>query len=102
MSKPIFITLDKKRELRFDFNALCLAETLGIDITDMQSGKHPLNSIRTLLYVGLTHEDSELTIEFVGTLIKPKDMQSISEKLGEALTEGFGEAPKNVVNPSKK
>jgi hypothetical protein len=103
--KQIQVNLGGKlRTLKFDFNALCMAETLGVNIGDLQNGSTPMNALRTLLYVGLCHEDKKLTVISVGEMIDKTNLKDITAKLQEALTDAFGEEEeiKNVPFAQKK
>ena len=101
--KPVIINLDGKNyELKYDFNSLVILEEMGISIDELQNGgKFPLRMLRGMLYAGLLHENNLSELE-VGSMIKPTDFQNIAEKIGEALTEAFGEAEKNLLTTQKK
>ena len=86
--KIVTIRLDKERILKFNLNALILAEeitgkklaSLGADTNGFD-----LAFLRGMLYAGLKHEDSELTLEQVGDLIDMDNMEEVTNKLGEAM-----------------
>ena len=66
------ITLDKPRQLRFTFNALCVLEdTLGRPLGDVLGALRRLNArdFRAVLWAGLRHEDPALTPEGAGDLV---------------------------------
>jgi hypothetical protein len=100
--KPVFIVLnDQDLEIKFDFNSLVILEDMGISIEDLEKGtSFPLKMIRGMLYAGLTHLN-QFTLTEVGSMIKPTDVQAIGEKIGEALSQAFGEQPKND-HPARK
>lgn len=81
------IDLDRKRTLRFDFNAIVALEEqtgrslLKGDLFDLGSAK----DVRALLYAGLCGDDPSLTPEATGRLIDLRNMQRISETIGEAI-----------------
>lgn len=80
------ITLDKERTLKFTLNSLVYAEENGVDVAGMgKEGKVKLKDLRTLLYAGLMHEDSELTPEAVGNMIDVSELGPISEALSQAF-----------------
>lgn len=87
MSRPtipvVEIELDKIRHLRLDFNALARAEEA--------TGKSLLNGIawqnmtvkdyRALVWACLLHEDPELTLEDVGSLIHVGNVEYVTSCL---------------------
>ena len=79
------ITLDKKRTLKFDLNALVdVEDRLGYSLSEM-GDKVSIKAMRTLLTAGLRHEDPELTEEYVGSLITLDNMGAVQEALGNAM-----------------
>lgn len=91
-SAPTFeITLDKVRHLKFDFNALALAEKetgknllKGEAWVDMNAG-----DIRAFLWAGLLWEDPQLTLETVGSLIHPGNAGEVGKDLQAAFEKSF-------------
>lgn len=88
------IILDKERHLRLDLNAMCLFEEItGKSLInanaaiDLQSAVN----IRALLYACLKHEDPNLTLEQVGAMIHPGNMEYLADQLirayGQAMPE---------------
>ena len=54
-----------------------------------------IKDLLAIVYAGLCHEDKSLTLEAVGDLIDEySDLNSIAEKVGDALTAAFGTANK--------
>ena len=100
MKKSVTIELDKARNLRYGINALCtIEELLGKPITALDLSRVSIKDLRTILYAGLVHEDTDLTPEKVGSLIDDySDMETITNKLGEAFTLAFGNS-KNKKSP---
>ena len=117
--KSIPIQLDKRRNLRFDTNAICMleeelgisffkiVELFGVSFADIDIAKKieekgaealspevaidmasriKLKNLRTLLWVGLLHEDKELTLEQVGNLMDNIDSIMLIEKILEAYS----------------
>ena len=110
MSKPeksIPITLDKKRHVRFGYNQLCQLEDVGIPIADlgeiMADSGRTFTNIRTLLWVGLLHEDPTLTLEAVGEMIDTSKIGEIGEVINRAITTAFPAGDeKNAAGPKAK
>lgn len=81
----VSIQLDKQRNLRFDLNAMAAYEeatgksafSIGDDIN--------AKSIRALLWASLIHEDEELTIEQVGSMIHTGNMTDITNKINQLV-----------------
>lgn len=99
-SAPTFeVTLDKVRHLKFDFNALALAEKetgknllKGAAWADMSA-----SDIRAFLWAGLLWEDSELTLGMVGSMIHPGNAGDVGADLQSAVNKAFPKAPKEPV-----
>ena len=117
--KSISIELDKKRNLRFDTNAICMLEEeldisffkiielFGVSFDDVDvaaeivkkgtkalspkvainmASRIKLKNLRMLLWVGLLHEDKDLTLERVGELMDNIDSIVLIEKILEAYS----------------
>jgi hypothetical protein len=82
------ITLDKERHLAFDLNAFCELEerfgTIQAAFDALQKGS--VKTIRSMLYVGLLHEDESITEKYVGSLVSISNIQEIAKKIAEAIT----------------
>jgi hypothetical protein len=75
----VIVSLDRKRKLRFDMNAIAEAETVlqvsilggGSDnvFAQMKAGKGNIRFLRGLLWAGLLWEDPELTLQQAGNLL---------------------------------
>lgn len=88
MKKVVTVNLDRERHLKFNLNALILAEEItGKKLAELEKdkGAFDLAFLRAMLYAGLKHEDKELTLEEVGDLIDMDNMEDVTEKLGEAM-----------------
>lgn len=60
----------KKRNLRFDLNALAdFEQEVGMGFAQLMSSKAIFATARALLWAGLKHEDRTLTIERAGNLL---------------------------------
>ena len=91
----IVVSLDRKRRLSFDMNAIAEAETAlqcsilggGADnvFAQMKAGKGNIRFLRGLLWAGLLFDNSDLTIQDAGNLI------STTERIAEA-TDGVSKA----------
>lgn len=83
--KGVELDLDKKRTLLFDLNALIeLEDDYGsIDgaFTAINTSKGRMKNLRRLLFIGLKHEDEELTEQQVGKFLDMNNIMDISEKL---------------------
>jgi hypothetical protein len=101
ISKFITINLDKPRKLKFDLNAMAAYEdstgksafTIGEDIS--------AKSIRALLWASLIHEDSELTIEDVGSMIHTGNMQEITQKINKLVQTSTDAGEEQTENPNE-
>lgn len=93
MSEPVRIKLDRERTLRYDLNAMCiLDEHGGVEQIDLASA----SGMRLMLYAGLRHEDEELTLAKVGSLVDMGRIVEIGEAIGRALNRDMpstGQAP---------
>ena len=83
------ITLDRPRNLKLTFNAMCEAE--GVLKHAVVRGDFGLEDIRALLWAGMKHEDRSLTLNRVGDLMNEADIPLVMEQLAEALGDFFGE-----------
>lgn len=99
-AKLIPIQLDKERHLKFDLNAFAELEELYGDINTafeaMQRGS--IKAIRAMLWAGLVHEDKNLTLEQVGSMI---DMSNINEVVS-AISKAISEAMPQVGDETEK
>lgn len=131
--KSIPIQLDKRRNLRFDTNAICMledeldisffkiVELFGVSFDDIDVAKKvaekgtdalspklaiemasriKLKNLRTLLWVGLLHEDKELTLEQAGDLMDNIDSIVLIEKILEAYSAAIPVGKEVEKNPS--
>lgn len=81
------IELDKKRQLVFDFNALCkLEETTGKNALrgDTWSNLSALD-VRALLWGALLRDDPDLTLDQVGQFIDFRNLEKITGAIQEAF-----------------
>lgn len=92
-NKGITINLDKERHIKFDLNAFCeLEDRFGdIQIAFESLQKMSMKSIRTLLFVGLSHEDETLTEKTVGSLITMDNINNIADIISSVMSESMPE-----------
>ncbi len=92
MKKGVTIELDKPRTLRYGINALVrIEEILGRPIMNLDLENLGVKELRVIVFAGLCSEDTTLNVEQVGDLIDEySDLNTIAEKLGEALSLAFG------------
>ena len=96
--KGITIVADKTRMLRFSINAMIeYKQTRKEDIVQSLGrleNELDFELIRYLFYLGLKHEDKELTEEKVGDvldiLLEENGIEYVANILGEALNKAFG------------
>jgi len=84
---PIPIKLDRERSLFFDMNAfIVIEEKFGTLQNAMEEfSKGTMKALRSILWIGLLHEDPTLTEENVGRIVTFKDIPAISEAIDKAL-----------------
>lgn len=80
MAKNI-IVLDKERELKFDLNALELVEEMTGVTLDKATENVSMKTLKVLLYSGLVHQDPDLTVDYVGSLVTMENIKEVSEAL---------------------
>lgn len=81
----VTITLDKERHLHFTLNSLELIEDLtGVSIDKIGDNMN-MKLLKAIIYAGLKHEDSELTLESVGEMIGFEDIEKVSKAIAEAF-----------------
>ncbi len=92
------LELDRPRKLRYGMGALILIEELtGKAITQLDMQNIKIGDLAKILYAGLYNDDKALTVEKVVDLIdEHSDITTVSEKLGEAMTNAFGKNDKKT------
>jgi len=85
--KPVPIELDKSRSLYMDLNAMVkFEEATGKRIFDQELWVAiSARDVRALLWACLLHEDPDLTVEQVGSMIDFSNMNDVIAKLQEAF-----------------
>jgi hypothetical protein len=88
----VAIELDKARNLKFDFNAICeLEDALGKPVTQLKEENVGFRELRAMLWAGLLHESPDLTVEEAGALVsEAESVQYVTEKVVEAFATGLG------------
>ena len=94
MTKTVLLDADKARNLKFSSNQIIeLEDKLGRSMMEMD-GNMSFKDLRTMVYVGLKWEDSELTLEQTGEImdavIEKHGMEELSKKIGVAVKKAFG------------
>lgn len=105
MAKPfVTVDLDRPRRLRYGMNQLIqLEEALGVPISELTEVRMGLKELRLFLWVGLSWEDPDLTLEKAGELAdEAEDLTELAEKIGEALAASFGGEEKKKKGPAAK
>lgn len=90
--------LDKVRNLRYGMRALSLfEETTGKEMASMDFNRVSIQDLGVLIWVGLYHEDKELTPESVMDLIDDySTIEEAAEFMGKAMDEAFSKNKKAV------
>jgi len=84
-------SLDKVRNLRYGMVALSLFEdTTGKEMMSLDFNKVSIKDLGALIFVGLYHEDKELTPQKVMELIDDySSVEEAAELMGKAMDEAF-------------
>lgn len=95
MAKTVAVELDKVRNIKFGINGLIkLEEVLNKPLTSLGNGDFGISDIRAMLFVGLSWEDKDLTLEKVGDLMdecmETKGLEYLMEHVGQALNASLG------------
>lgn len=96
--RGITIQADRTRMLRFSINAMIeYKQVKGEDIMKAfgrMENELDFEFLRYMFYLGLKHEDRELTEEKVGDildiLLEENGIEYVAELLSEAITKAFG------------
>lgn len=90
--------LDKVRNLRYGMVALSLFEdTTGKEMLSLDFNKVSIRDLGALIFVGLYHEDKELTPEKVMELIDDySTIEEAAELMGKAIDEAFSKNKRAV------
>lgn len=85
--EKILLDLDKERELKFTLSAFAdMEDRYGNVEKAMEAIKtEGMRGIRFLLYLGLRHEDKELTEQSVGELIDIRDIGLLTDAIGKCF-----------------
>lgn len=86
--EPVYVELDKKRELKFTLNSFAEMEDKfgSVDLALEKMEKGSIKAVRFMLWAGLIHEDDELTEKQVGNMIELQDLQELSDKMNKVMT----------------
>lgn len=96
------IEIDKVRNLRYGMKALSLIEKKfkkNLSAIDFES--LTIEETMTIVWAGLVHEDSSLTVEKLIDLIDVNNVRidSIIKAMSEAINDAFGQ-PEKTENPT--
>jgi len=101
----IKIDLDRERSMCLDLNAMCEFEKVtGKSLTDGSfSGTNmSASDIRAMLWACLLGDDSELTLEQVGSLISVENIADVAMKLNKAFEVAVPRAERKSGRPLPK
>lgn len=89
--KVYTINLDKERHLKFDLNAFAELEGIYGDFqTAMEAMSNgSIKAVRAMLWAGLVHEDENLTIKDVGSMIDMSNIGYVVETISKAVSEAM-------------
>lgn len=97
--KGIAITLDKERHMVFDWNAFEELEDKYGSVTEAMNSlvkdKKQIKSAKYLLYLGLKHEDENITLKKVGSIVNAYNADGLMVKIMQAINGALPEAEKN-------
>ncbi|WP_304427740.1 hypothetical protein [Romboutsia ilealis] len=79
------IFLDRERNLKFDLNALEIIEEMSGVSLDKAVETMNMKTLKVLLYSGLVHEDADLTLEKVGSMVTFENLQDVSVALNKCF-----------------
>jgi DNA-binding protein YbaB len=98
------IKLDKTRNLRYGFKAMRMLQNelkkLG---TDLSEGEPSFEAVAIIVWVGLVHEDSTLTLDNVVDLLDAADdFVEVADIAMGALDEAYGDKKKKVAKKANR
>jgi hypothetical protein len=81
------VQLDRPRNLRITFNTLVeIEKETGKSIMDQATWQNlGVRDLRVILWAALKHEDPDLTIEDVGRMLGPQNMETVANAIGKAF-----------------
>lgn len=81
------IKLDKVRNMKFTLNSLIKFEKItGINIAQIGERSQDVEIILALIYVGIMHEDKDITMEQIGDLVTLDKLADINKAISEAIS----------------
>jgi hypothetical protein len=87
----ISIKLDKIRKLKYTTNSLAeLEDQLGYSLGRLDEHEIGFKTLIKMTWAGLIHEDPDLTLKEIGDLMDYSDVNTIAEKIREALDLSMG------------
>ena len=93
----ISIQLDRPRTLKITFNTLVeIEKETGKSIMDRATWTDlGVRDLRIILWAALKHEDPTLTIEDVGRMLGPQNMEDVANAIGKAFEVSLARRDKN-------
>jgi len=106
----VSIQLDRPRNLRITFNTLVeIEQETGKSIMDRATWLElGVRDLRIILWAALKHEDPSLTIDDVGRMLGPQNMEDVANAIGKAFEVSMARseqgplAPKEEKEPTSK
>lgn len=101
-AKPgVPITLDKKRHLLLDLNAMvAFEEATGKNMMHgLDAARMTAKDFRAFLWASLLHADKALTLEDVGAMIHTGNMEDITNRLLETWNVAMPEGKEGTEDP---
>lgn len=90
MAKTVAVFIgEKERNLAFPIMSLIkLKKEFGIELKDLsdENKAQDMETILSIIWAGLIHEDKDLNFEELGYMIDITDLPEISEKLSEVFS----------------
>lgn len=86
--KKVDIMLDKPRTLAYPvYSLIKLKKEHGIELKDLQDKEkaEDLETILAVVWAGLIHEDTDLTMEELGFMLDITQLPEISQKVAEVF-----------------
>lgn len=87
--QPVYIELDgKQRQLKYTLNSFAEMEekygSVDAALKAMEDGS--IKAVRFMLWIGLMHDDEDLTEKQVGGMIELSDLEELSKKMNETMS----------------
>jgi hypothetical protein len=98
--EPVYLELDKKRQLIYDLNAFVeMEETYGsVDEALNAMDKGSIKAIRFFLWIGFLAEDPTLTLQQVGAMITLDNLVEIGNAITKTMESSLPDKSKQNPN----